>query len=106
MYVSLKMRIPHYARQRIINLGNSREIQGNSGEIRRKAFHLFTRFAQYIPLSGKSNSPDFSSGYRENSCEKNSHQLMAGPLSRNEKKMTPTNTMSFFFKWLRRPFCF
>ena len=37
LHVSLKMRIPHYARQRIINLGNSGEIQGiqgNSGEIR------------------------------------------------------------------------
>ena len=33
-HVSLKMRIPHYARQRILNLGNSGEIQGNSGNFR------------------------------------------------------------------------
>ena len=53
LHVSLKMRIPYYARQRIINLGNSVEIQGNSGEIRRKAFHsllLVFPGAKYISL--------------------------------------------------------
>ena len=39
--VSLKLRIPHYARQRIINLGNFGEIQVNSGEIKLEAFHFF-----------------------------------------------------------------
>ena len=45
LHVSLKMRIPHYARQRILNLGNSGEIKVDSGEIRWKAFYFFfTRF--------------------------------------------------------------
>ena len=73
------MRIPHYARESIINLGNSVEIQGNfkrgiqenSGEIRLKALHFFSQVfpdVKYISLLGKSksNSPDFSSGYCEN----------------------------------------
>ena len=65
LHVSLKIRISHYARQRIINLGNSGEIQGNSGEIRRNAFHSFSLVfpgVKYISLLGKSHSPDFSSG--------------------------------------------
>ena len=72
LQVFLKMRPPHYARQRVINIGNSGEIQGNSGnsgEIRVKAFHFFSIVlpgVEYISLLGKSNSPDFSSGYREN----------------------------------------
>ena len=45
--------------------------------------------------------------WRNNHLEENSHQLMAGPLSRrlcplisrnNERKMTPTITMSIFFR--------
>ena len=73
LHVSLKMRISHYVRQRIINLGNSGEIQGNSGKIRRKDFHSFPLVfadAKYISLVGKSNSLDFSSGCRENNCDK------------------------------------
>ena len=65
LHVSLKMKIPHYARQRIINLGNSGEIQGDSGEIRQKAFHLFSLVfpgVKNISLLGKSKPPDFSSG--------------------------------------------
>ena len=72
-HVSLKMRIPHYARQRIINQANSGGIQGNSGEIRWKAFHFFSLVfpgVKYISLLGKSNSSDFPSGHRENCCEK------------------------------------
>ena len=42
LHVSLKMRIQPYARLRIINVGNSGEIQGDSVEIRRKAFHSFS----------------------------------------------------------------
>ena len=62
LHVSLRMRIPHYASERIINLGNP-------GEIGRKAFYSFSLFfsgAKYISLLGKSNSPDFSSGYHGN----------------------------------------
>ena len=53
----------------------SREFWGNSGnsrdfwEIRWKAFMFFSLVfpgVKYISLLGKSNSPDFSSGYREN----------------------------------------
>ena len=60
LHVSSKMRIPHYARQRIINLGNSGEIQGiqgNSGEFfgnQMKSFSFFfTRFPRceiHFPL--------------------------------------------------------
>ena len=72
LHVSLKMRIPHYARQRIINLVNSGGIQGNSGEFwgnqmkRLSFFSLVFPGVKYISLLGKSNSPDFSCGYREN----------------------------------------
>ena len=48
---------------------NPGEIPGNSGEIRPKAFHSFSFVfpgEKYISLLGKSNSPDFSSSYREN----------------------------------------
>ena len=68
------------------NSGNSGEIPGNSGEFWENSGEfrgilgkpdrkLFTRFhsfsfvfpgENYISLLGKSNSPDFSSGYREN----------------------------------------
>ena len=73
MYGYLKLRIPHYMRQGIVNLGNSGEVQGNSGDIRRKAIHSFSLVfpgVKYISLLGKSKSPDFSSGNRENSCGK------------------------------------
>ena len=53
IYRSLKISIPHYVRQRIINLRNSGEIHGNTGEIRQKAFHSFSLVfpdAKYIFL--------------------------------------------------------
>ena len=68
LHVSLKMRIPHYARQRIINLRNSGEIQGVLGKSDEKLFIFSLVFpgVKYISFLGKSNSPDFSTGYREN----------------------------------------
>ena len=46
IHVSLKMRIPHYARQRIINLENSGEIQGILGKSDEKLFIFFHLFSQ------------------------------------------------------------
>ena len=77
LHVSLKMRILHYARQRILNLGNSGEVQGDSGEIRWKAFYFFSLVfpgVKYISLSGNLIpliSPVATVKTGENSCEKN-----------------------------------
>ena len=46
---------------------NSGEIQGNSGKSYQNLFTSFHSFSFVFPgVLGKSNSPDFSSGYREN----------------------------------------
>ena len=83
LHVSLKMRIPHYTRQRIIKIGNSEEIQGNSGnsvefkgilgKSDEKLYFFFTRFPRceihwvnLIPLI--SLVATVKTG--ENSCEK------------------------------------
>ena len=69
LHVSLKMRIPHYARQKNYK---SREFWGISGELwgnQMKSFSFFLLIfpgVKYISLLGKSNSLDFSSGYNEN----------------------------------------
>ena len=47
LHVSLKMRIPHYAGQRIINLGNFGEIQGILGKSDEKILIFFTRFPRW-----------------------------------------------------------
>ena len=47
LHVFLKMRIPHYSRQRIINLGNSGEIQEKSDK---KLFIFFRRCEIHFPL--------------------------------------------------------
>ena len=95
IHISLKMRIPHYARQRIINLGNSGEIQGNSGGIRRKAFHSFSLVfsgVKHISLLGKSNSPDFSSETKN---------YKSGEFWGNSGKFSGNQTKSFSFVFTR-----
>ena len=52
LHVSLKMRIPHYERQRIINLGNSGGILGKSDEKLIIFFHLFSQVWNTFPSWG------------------------------------------------------
>ena len=47
--LSLKMRIPHYVRRRIINLGNYGEIQRNSGEFWGNQMKSFSFFFTHFP---------------------------------------------------------
>ena len=76
LHVSLKMRIPHYARQRIINLGNSGEIQGILGKSDKKLFIFFHSFSQvwntFLSCGNLISpiSPVATVKTGENSCEK------------------------------------
>ena len=62
LHVSLKMRIPHYARKIIINLRNSGKFIGILGKSDEKLFIYFSLVfpgVKYISLLEKSISPDF-----------------------------------------------